>query len=167
MTVSVGDGLSFLVPEGDLKEDDWLSSDLVSGTYVMCGHKYFGYPATVISNKHRNGVMNGISVDDVDGFRIIVSFSPKHDLMIIWEEGLIGRQHGVQVWKEGGTFRNVWESYRARHKTMDGINALKNWLYPEVYGDRFQVLNVMDYHYRAMNLQLNLIFLLISWITYP
>ena len=97
MTISADDELLFLVPEDSLKKDDWLSSDLVSdlvgGMYVMCGHKNFGYSATVVSNEYYNKVINGISVDAVDGFGIIISCSPKHKIMTKWEEVLSGQRN--------------------------------------------------------------------------
>ena len=56
---------------------------------------------------------------------------------------------GIQVWKVGDTYRDVFSNFADRSKTSHGLNALLNSLYNEVYGDRLQSLHLINCFHRA------------------
>ena len=55
----------------------------------------------------------------------------------------------MNVWRRTNGYRNVFPNYAARIKTSRGIQALKNQLNSEVYGDCLQALHILDCLNRA------------------
>ena len=52
------------------------------------------------------------------------------------------------VWREGDSFRNVFINFSDRGETNQGMLALMNTLFLEVYGDRIQCMYLIHCYYR-------------------
>ena len=161
MQCHIGEMILVLVPLyfEDKNITPW--SELFGGTAKRCDitftkQGYAGYIATVVTNPSLMKVNSGMHISDyIAGFGnhnygCHLSFCPEMTLLLSWKSVIDGMIGGIQVWKKGNTYRNVFPNYRARIKTTRGIQALTNRLFTEVYGDRVQALHILDCHNRAI-----------------
>ena len=63
---------------------------------------------------------------------------------------MAGKTTGVQVWRNGDIYRDVYSNFADRSKTTQGLTTLLNSLYLEMYGDRMQCLYLLNCFNRAL-----------------
>ena len=120
--------------------------------------KYIGLIGTVVTNPMRDQVINGMHAKDYEsgfghhnyGCTIdFVSEKETYSLLLTWSEILEGRRQGIQVWYVSDSYKEVSSNFHDRRKTSQGVTALFNLLYDEVYGDRLQSMHLINCFNRA------------------
>ena len=122
--------------------------------------QYKGYVAVVTTNPILSRVENGMNYSDYAagfgnhnyGCNLLFhndEAENNFNLLITWREVLDGRQDGIQLWRSGSSFRNVYQKFCDRRKTNQGTIAVFNRLFPEVYGDRIQCMHLIHCYYRS------------------
>ena len=141
-----------------------LNSDVQSTEFEFTNDKFIGFKGIVVTNPMCDKFVNGMHPRDYElDFRShnygctvdFVSEQQTYSLLLTWSEIVSGRRNGIQVWHFGDTYRDVYQNFADRSKTSQGLNALFNTLYDEVYGDRLQSLYLMNCFNRATNKNLN------------
>ena len=69
--------------------------------------------------------------------------------LITWRHVLDGKIDGIMIWREGSIFRNVYTNFYDRCKTNQGLLAVLNSLFLEVYGDRIQCMHLLHCYHRC------------------
>ena len=164
MTSAIGDRLLVLLPERYQSDSfsQWnamMTSNLKSIELVFSKRKYLGYVAVVTTNPILAQVQNGMHHSDYSAgfgnhnYGCNLKFGNEsneiYNSLITWTEVLNGKMDGLQIWRIGGTFRNVYQNFCDRRKTNEGIIAVLNTLFQEVYGDRIQCMHLIHCYYRS------------------
>ena len=163
MTTTITEQLLVMVPthhhlDESSKWYDLTNSDINNTTLEYTHEKFIGYIGVVVTNPMRAQVISGIHLRDYEvgfgnhNYGCTIDFSSNthtHSVLLIWNEVLQGRKNGIQVWRSGTTYRDVFSNFADRSKTSHGLTALFNSLYDEVYGDRLQSLHLISCFNRA------------------
>ena len=75
--------------------------------------------------------------------------SPCFTSLITWRYVLEGKIDGIIIWRESSVFRNMYTNFNDRCKTNQGLLAVLNTLFPEVYGDRIQCIQLIHCYHRS------------------
>ena len=154
MTRIVGESLIVLLPHRYQSDHfspwyEMMASNTKSMEVTFSKKRYIVYVAVVTTNPILSQVQNGMHYSDyVAGFGNhnygcnLIFHNDEGEInyssLITWKEVLDGRQDVIQIWSSGSSFRNVYQKFCDRRKTNQGLKAVLNRLYPEVYGDRIQ-----------------------------
>ena len=65
-------------------------------------------------------------------------------ILFTWKEVLDAQKNGIQVWRGGDEYRDVYSNFADYSKTSQSLDALIIHLYAEVYGDRLQCLHSIN-----------------------
>ena len=143
MTLGVGSSIIVLVPRSELKVENsiWkelLSSDVNFSPIQLTKNSYLGYNGIINTNPMLSNVKNGMHVSDFEsGFNnhnygCNVKFDSESisiSVLITWSIVLLGKTTGVQVWRSGDGYRDVYSNFADRSKTTQGLTTLLNVLY--------------------------------------
>ena len=162
MLRSVGERLLVLIPShySTMSTTKWLGlfeSDISSSPVEFTNHQFVGYTGVVSTNPFFDNVSNGMHLSDYQSgfgthnYGCHITFSEDTEsILITWQEVLDGGKNGLQVWRLGDIYRDVYSNFADRCKTSQGLTGLMNTLYSEVYGDRLQCLHLMNCYNRAI-----------------
>ena len=163
MTSAITEQLLVMVPtHHHLNESskwyDLTNSDIKNTALEYTNEKFIGYLGVVITNPMRAQVISGMQLRDYEvgfanhNYGCTLDFSSGENtlsVLLTWNEILQGRKNGIQVWRSGTTYRDVFSNFADRSRTSHGLTALFNSLYDEVYGDRLQSLHLINCFNRA------------------
>ena len=168
MTRNIGELILVLLPTRYADDTfsrwyDLMSTDIKFIDICFTKQKYRGYIATITTNPILARVQSGMHRLDYSAgfgnqnygcnvtFEGSCSTSKVITLtyLITWKEVLEGKIDGIMVWREGNLFRNVFVNFADRQKTNQGVLAVLNKLFPEVYGDRIQCMHLIHCYHRT------------------
>ena len=166
MTRNVGESLLVMIPSrhGDDPISNWFSLMDSNIPYIdisFTKHDYRGYIGTVTTNPSLYRVQNGMHRSDYAAgfgnhnygcnitFQGSDSSSFSFTSLITWRHVLEGKIDGVMIWRESSDFRNVYTNFNDRCKTNQGLVAVLNMLFLEVYGDCIQCMHLIHCYHRS------------------
>ena len=103
----------------------------------------------ISSGMHLSEYASEFGTHNYDCFIMFSSSNSSESILIAWQEVLDGKKNGIQVWRSGEAYRDIYSNFIDHSKTTHGLTWLMNILYPEVYGDRLQCLNLINCFNRA------------------
>ena len=168
MTRDIGESVLVLLPSryADDTFSSWhylMSTDIKFIDISFTRHNYRGYIGIITTNPILARVQNGMHRSDYTAgfgnhnYGCNVSFEGSdsqanpitHSCLITWKQVLEGKIDGIMVWRENSIFRNVYSNFDDRCKTNQGVLAVLNTLFPEVYGDRIQCMHLIHCYHRT------------------
>ena len=70
-------------------------------------------------------------------------------LLLTWNQVLNGCVSGIQVWRQGSTYRDVSSNFHNARRNNENMKKLFGKLYEEIYGDRLQLFHIVSVYYRT------------------
>ena len=162
MVCEIGETVLVLLPTRYLDDNFSIWGELMSSNirYTEVGftkQSYRAYIGTIAANPKLSHVKNGMHISDYTAgfgnhnYGCNVTFhndSETSTVLITWKNVLEGKGDGVMVWRKGGSFRNVFVNFSDRCKTNQGMLALINTLFLEVFGGRVQCMYLVHCYFR-------------------
>ena len=116
---------------------------------------YYLFPASTVSC---NQLSNNSEIDTIQdlstkGYTIMLeSYTSKlkHEHFISWEDILMGKDTGIQVWSEVTELRDCKVNFFNKYKRENELEKLLHWIYLELYGDEFQIFFTVSRYYAAI-----------------
>ena len=156
MRREIGESLLVLLPSryADDTFSSWfslMSTDIKYIDICFTKHKYRGYIGIVKKNPILAQVQNGMHRSNYSavfrnqnyGCNVVFEGLDQstenyisHTCLITRKHILEGKIDGIIVWRESILFRNVCSNFADRCKMNQGVLAVLNTVFPEVYGDR-------------------------------
>ena len=151
MTISRGHDVILLIPQLDNT-----LSDLIPLHVIKIGTTSFRlYKGEIINSPKSEDIQNGISNSDLinafskDNYGSYIKVGSE-SILVTWNDVMNGKHTGLQIWRKADKYRDIYNLFKSRRKTKDGLLMILNTLYHEVVGDRVQLYHLLTCYYRAM-----------------
>ena len=118
------------------------------------------YNAKIVSSPYVDKIQDGMCIEDINfGFgngnydsyiQIVDTYQEPISirLLLTWNQVLNGCVSGIQVWRQGLTYRDVSSNFHNARRNPENMKMLLSKLYEEIYGDRLQLFHIVCVYYR-------------------
>ena len=118
-------------------------------------HIYYLFQASTISCTNVNTKDESTSQEELEtkGYTILLQNSTLdlvHEYFISWNDILIGKDTGIQIWSEISQIRDCKLNFKNKFKNETHLEKLLHWIYLELYGDAFQIYFTISRYYAAV-----------------